>query len=486
MADNFTRTLPGMYDWFDSELERLDRVKKQIQKTLTTHAYRWIDTPVLERTELFLRKFGGEVASQLYTFHEPGGHKVSLRPEFTSSVIRMFVSTGLKEELPVRLQYAGPVFRYELDDSVTFHQITQVGAELIGESSPHSDAEVISMACQAVANQSSWADSNKIRLILGHVGVINTLLQQFKLPERGIDFFLANMGQLRNGLNGKNVVRLAGQQSGLFRTSVDHLKIVNNPETPFSNEVQSLASKIVNPGDESMLGARTFDEIMSRFSKKYADNDVDISIRLERALDFATELSQLRGAPLETVKAAKLLAKNFELDVSCLKEIEDIVEIIELHNLDSVEVCFDFGLSMGLAYYTGIVFEILPARNDSFLPVARGGRYDGLVKALGGKEHIPALGFAFNLERLADSMKKNHLEIKEIGEGTRVLVIPQDGRAFGQCLKLAQRLRSEGNITEISSNMIDDISVKKIAAKKGIQTLFWVKADGTNKQTTIK
>ena len=51
-----------------------------------------LDTPLLEQTELFVRKSGGELTTQLYSFVDPGGNRVSLRPEFTSSVIRHYPS----------------------------------------------------------------------------------------------------------------------------------------------------------------------------------------------------------------------------------------------------------------------------------------------------------------------------------------------------------------------------------------------------------
>ena len=58
----------------------------------------------------------------------------------------------------------------------------------------------------------------------------------------------------------------------------------------------------------------------------------------------------------------------------------------------------DFGLARGLAYYNGIIFEVKHPAWPSFL--GGGGRYDGLARALGSPETVPALGFAYTLEAL--------------------------------------------------------------------------------------
>ena len=95
------------------------------------------DVPILESTELFLRKSGGDLASQMYSFNDPGSNAVSLRPEFTSAIMRHYLEStcAVDHDPVVRWQYAGPVFRYDLGNpppADNSGQFTQVGAELIG------------------------------------------------------------------------------------------------------------------------------------------------------------------------------------------------------------------------------------------------------------------------------------------------------------------------------------------------------------------
>ena len=111
------------------------------------YGYDAIDTPFLEPTEMFLRKGGGEMASQIYSFIDPGGNPVSLRPEFTSSILRWCLEEDRLAMLPLRVQYGGPVFRYRRQGD-EYRQFHQAGVELIGSSDPRADAEALMLACQ--------------------------------------------------------------------------------------------------------------------------------------------------------------------------------------------------------------------------------------------------------------------------------------------------------------------------------------------------
>ena len=147
---------------------------------LTEAGYRPVDPPLLEETELFVRKSGGELTSGLYTFNEPGGRRVSLRPEFTSSVIRHFIDSVGPQGTPYRCQYSGPVFRYEAGEESDLRQFSQVGAELGGDGTPEADAEVMALA---------WTGLKRIglgghRLRIGHLGSIHGILDGYRLSSR--------------------------------------------------------------------------------------------------------------------------------------------------------------------------------------------------------------------------------------------------------------------------------------------------------------
>ena len=99
----------------DSWRTKID-LQERLGDLFGSFGYSHLETPILEPTDLFLRKSGGALASRIYSFTDPGSNSVTLRPEFTSSIMRHYLEHAGDTQLPVRLQYAGPVFRYEVSN----------------------------------------------------------------------------------------------------------------------------------------------------------------------------------------------------------------------------------------------------------------------------------------------------------------------------------------------------------------------------------
>ncbi|GAA5054114.1 histidine--tRNA ligase [Nocardia callitridis] len=112
--------------------------------------YGHIELPVFEDTALFARGVGEStdvVAKEMYTFPDRGDRSVTLRPEGTAGVMRAVIEHGLdRGQLPVKVSYAGPFFRYERPQAGRYRQLQQVGVEAIGIDDPALDAEVIAVA----------------------------------------------------------------------------------------------------------------------------------------------------------------------------------------------------------------------------------------------------------------------------------------------------------------------------------------------------
>ena len=125
----------GMRDHLPADQTRLHALRDTLERVLDDWGYEPIDLPVLERRELYLKKSGEELVGKLYDFVH-SGRTLALRPEWTASVLRAYLKSLQSDPLPVRLRYAGPVFRYERPQRITYRQFTQVGVELIGGAAP--------------------------------------------------------------------------------------------------------------------------------------------------------------------------------------------------------------------------------------------------------------------------------------------------------------------------------------------------------------
>ncbi|MDO5097812.1 MAG: histidine--tRNA ligase [Corynebacterium sp.] len=112
--------------------------------------YDHIELPVFEETALFARGVGEStdvVSKEMYSFADRGDRMVTLRPEGTAGVMRAVIEHNLdRGQLPVKLCYYGPFFRYERPQAGRYRQLQQVGVEAIGVDDPALDAEVIALA----------------------------------------------------------------------------------------------------------------------------------------------------------------------------------------------------------------------------------------------------------------------------------------------------------------------------------------------------
>ena len=135
-------TLRGFRDLYGEEWERFWKVYEVFRETLSLFNFTWIETPILERIELFVRSVGEEtdiVQKQMFSFKDRGGRGVVMRPEGTAGVVRAFVEHGMVP--PKKLAYFGPMFRAERPQKGRYRQFYQIGAEFIGYSGYLADVE---------------------------------------------------------------------------------------------------------------------------------------------------------------------------------------------------------------------------------------------------------------------------------------------------------------------------------------------------------
>jgi histidyl-tRNA synthetase len=132
--------------------------------------YGYIETPAFEDTGLFERGVGEStdvVTKEMYTFRDKGGRSITLRPEGTAGVVRAALEHRLHAgQLPVKLWYAGPMFRYERPQAGRFRQFQQVGIEALGLDDPAVDAEVVTLAVRAFEE----LGLTRVRLLLNSMG----------------------------------------------------------------------------------------------------------------------------------------------------------------------------------------------------------------------------------------------------------------------------------------------------------------------------
>ena len=140
----------GIPDYVPPQSSEFLAVRTAFLDAAHNAGYEHIELPVFEDTSLFARGVGEStdvVSKEMYTFADRGGRSVTLRPEGTAGVMRAVIQHNLdRGQLPAKLAYHGPFFRYERPQAGRFRQLQQVGVEAIGVDDPALDAEVIALA----------------------------------------------------------------------------------------------------------------------------------------------------------------------------------------------------------------------------------------------------------------------------------------------------------------------------------------------------
>ncbi len=140
----------GIPDYVPPGSAEFVAVRDALVRSARLAGYGHIELPIFEDTGLFARGVGEStdvVSKEMYTFADRGDRSVTLRPEGTAGVMRAVIEHGLdRGQLPVKLYYTGPFFRYERPQAGRYRQLQQVGVEAIGVDDPALDAEVIAVA----------------------------------------------------------------------------------------------------------------------------------------------------------------------------------------------------------------------------------------------------------------------------------------------------------------------------------------------------
>ena len=317
--------------------------------------YKRQELPIFEDTALFARGVGEStdvVSKEMYTFADRGDRSVTLRPEGTAGVMRAVIQHGLdRGQLPVKLSYAGPFFRYEKPQTGRYRQLQQVGVEAIGVDDPALDAEVI-----AVADE----------------------------------------GYRRLGLSG------------------------------FRLEITSLGD------DESRPRYR---EALQQF---LFGLDLDEPTRQRAQLNPLRVLDDKRPEIKAATADAPLLIDYLSDDARAHFELV-------LAHLDRLGVPYELNprLVRGLDYYTKTTFEFVHDGLGAQSGIGGGGRYDGLMRQLGGKQDLSGIGFGLGVDRTMLALEAEGVAGTEAAR-CQVFGVPLGTAAKAELVGVAGQLRAAG------------------------------------------
>lgn len=360
MAKGF-QTLPGFRDFKPEDCAVRNYLFQACRRIAQRYGCLEYETPILEDTQLYLKKSGGELSTQLFRFTDQGGRDVTLRPEVTASLARLAIAVQREYPKPLRWFEIGQCFRYEKPQKGRLREFYQFNVDLLGEPSPAADAELIALSIDLMRELGFTADDFIIRLSDRHYW--QNFAKNHDLSESDTEALL---------------------------------QIVDKLERHKPEDSEAALQK---------LGLNT--EII----RDAIENPRDL------------------GENLNTVVA----------DLSA-RGMGDFLQV-------------DLSIVRGLAYYTGVVFEVFDQKK-SLRAVAGGGRYDTLVNILSdGDVDLPAVGFAMGDVVIRHFIEETpHAHMKMLAalqneSACEVFLIIADESKRPAALGLATRLRAAGIAT---------------------------------------
>ncbi len=171
--ENLISAIKGTHDILPLEALRWQKIEAISKQIFELYGYREIRTPVFEATQLFEKGTGETsdvVTKEMYTFIDKGGRSLTLRPEYTPSIVRAIMEHNLHlQPQPMRYYALGPMFRYDKPQKGRYRQFHQIDVEVFGEDDPAIDAEVVEMAETLL----SRLNLKGIEIIVNSVGCTN-------------------------------------------------------------------------------------------------------------------------------------------------------------------------------------------------------------------------------------------------------------------------------------------------------------------------
>ncbi len=170
-------SIRGMHDLINDQFLYHDDIIKKFVSISKKFNFKPISTPIVESSEVFTRTLGDSsdvVMKEMYSFEDKSGESITLRPEGTAGIARAVINNGLTQELPLKLYYYGPMFRYERPQKGRLRQFHQIGVEIFSNTNYEKDFEVISLASNYLQKLNI---SNSLSLQINNLGHLNDRLK---------------------------------------------------------------------------------------------------------------------------------------------------------------------------------------------------------------------------------------------------------------------------------------------------------------------
>ncbi|TCT17018.1 ATP phosphoribosyltransferase regulatory subunit [Natranaerovirga pectinivora] len=180
MLDKLLHTPEGVRDIYNHECLKKLTLQERIEGVLHRFGYQDIQTPTFEYYEVFNHERGTVDTKEMYKFFDRDSNILVLRPDITPSIARSVAKYYKSVTLPLRFCYTGSTFRNNESLQGKLKEVTQQGAELIGDDSSQADAEMIVFAIECLLE----AGLNEFQIDIGQVEFFKGIVEEAGLDKQ--------------------------------------------------------------------------------------------------------------------------------------------------------------------------------------------------------------------------------------------------------------------------------------------------------------
>jgi len=408
--------LRGFKDYLPQEMFLRRHIVETLQEVFESYGFEPLATPALERESVLLG-YGDEASKQIYRFEDPDGVRVGLRYDLTVPLCR-FVLSHPDLVLPFRRYQVQLVWRYDKPDPGRFREFLQFDIDTVGASSVAADGETIAAMSEA--------------------------LRRLGVP---------------------------------FRIRFSNRKILNGL-IRYVGVAEELAHPVFRVIDK--LEKIGFERVLKQLGGGYVD---DSGARIEGLGLETAQIGKIErflevgGGEREEVIAAlaELLGGIAEAEEG-IEELREVSGVLNALGVGDEEAVVDPTIARGLDYYTGVVYEAQVVGGERYGSVMGGGRYDGLIRALGG-EDLPATGASVGVDRLAFVVEALGLWRRRRTVSDVLITIMMPNK-LAEYMRLADELRQSGLCVEVYMGRSRAIGKQlRYADRKGVRFVVIVGED---------
>jgi len=341
------------------------KLSEAIIKTFKNNGFVLSEPDVLLDSEYIIERSGEKFKSSMLTFVREDGKTMCLRPDLTVASCINF----LKKKTSSKIYYSGQAYRRSNSKGSNFIS-DQLGIEILGSKNQiQDDFKVVS----TILSSAKKIKSKKIFIKVGDISLFKSLINALDMPERW---------KLR-------LIRHFWRPN-YFEELLNRLEKNTDIDAVSFDTDKKRFYEMKKMNQDKIVAGRSIIEILKRFDKKIKDprsfNDGKQIVKIIKSfLKINCKLSKLDKKLLD-------FAKKNDLKRNIFKELKSIQNLKKLQQ----DINFIANFGRDVEYYTGVVFEVFSGKKE----IARGGRYDNLLKSLGAKKNIPAVGAAINLKNI--------------------------------------------------------------------------------------